>query len=201
MVARFLIIYYPLTGQDIVKHLFLLFHFYWKIPLVLSLLRVFWVQSSNILCMPFSDQNPTNDLGHIIILVCFVVDCVVFLLTFALISIIPYQIQASAASAGRAWSVMDHEIVIRTGLHIVINFVRWSLLTMYVVLQIMSLQMPRHLVPWVSQVVLPLNAILNPIIYKLSTKQFHGQCQSIITKEKIEHEMTQSESQGHGNIV
>ncbi len=169
MIQRFLVIYSPLKIHDNMMKASFFFHFYWIGPLILSLLQVMWISSDNIICLHFS-SNSHNLRGIMIMIIRMVIDMIILLLTFAFSILAIFHVRKCAKNSGRKLSSSDRKLAIRTMLLNVTNLMPWLLVSIYLLVKFTSVNVPSDALNWITFTVMPCSALINPIMYTLSTK-------------------------------
>ncbi len=181
-IQRFIAVCYPFHMQQIMDKYVVPFHLYWMLSLATSIVRVIFLTPRNASCLHFSSFHPAK-APLITTVVCFTLEMAAFIGTLFLSVSSFVVIWKSRCDSGSKLSRSDIVTMVRTFLLIGINFLIWFLVVIDAIVNAATKGTPEWMMSWFSLVLLPLNAICNPLMHTFADKQFMIGMSKLLTKE------------------
>ncbi len=169
----FIVTHFTLHAAEIIKKYTLFFSLYWVPPLVMSVCRVTLLQASHFICLHISTK--LNNIARVVIVMLFhFIDLAMLVITIILSIFIPVDAWKSGQKAGRAWSCSETQMVVRLVLINLANLVKFLVLTSIIVSELANVGQSSYVFTSLVFFLLPTNAIIDPIIYVVTSKQFQN---------------------------
>ena len=109
--------------------------------------------------------------------------CLVCGFVFNILSIIYHR--QSKKAAGQPLGATDRKLAVRIILVCVSNFLSWIVVVPVTLMSISGYQLDNNSLSWIVTVALPVNSILNPVLFTFSTPAFkHGFSSKKPTKQQ-----------------
>ncbi len=166
-IKRYIAIVHPFKTQMLLDRYALLFHIYWLVATLPSMLRAVWLPADDVTCLHFSTAHPWM-LQLVIIMACLSLDLVIFIVILLLSISTGLALATSRHLSGRKWSRSDTSLVLRMFLQVFSDFSIWCVIATYAIVNMISDMDLTDVLLWFSMSILPLYALINPIIYTLS---------------------------------
>ena len=168
--VRFIVVRFPFTYRNRKKMVDNISFSIMILFLVFSLTKSILMETTSPLCLFFvTKENPRTYVKSIIL-----ISAVINAINFAVILICSvwmiHCIHASCKKSGRGWRSGDTRLVVRVALLNSTNFICWFLVCIVTVMSLAGQRLPDTLVIGVIMV-MPINAILNPVIYCISSSE------------------------------
>ena len=144
---------------------------YWMLSVSLSVVHASLIPPDTPLCIAYTFNS--SHLSHAIVPLinlvlhsaCYLICCMCSVLTL-------HYIKQSGQTAGRRWSSNETHMAIKTTLIMTAYLLRLTLIILLTMHDDMSVAMDRSVTSLIALVLLPIIAIVNPIVYTVWTTDF-----------------------------
>ena len=110
------------------------------------------------------------------------INVVLLIVIFVLNCLTAWLIKKSRENAGRTKGSQEKTLVLRTLLVSVSNFASWCVVVPLGIMSLAGYRIKPGIVAWITLIGLPLNSLINPVLYTFSTAAFINKIAVIIGK-------------------
>jgi len=147
-----------------------------------------FMKVNNYVCLLLDFSTNTSHLSvenlaaTYILLFLLLMNVIVLFAVFVLNYLTTRLVRRSREDAGRSESNQDKALALRTVLVSVSNFASWGVVVPFGIMSLAGYKISSGITAWIAVLGLPLNSLLNPILYTFSTIAFISKIKTLIGK-------------------
>ena len=167
-IIRFFVIRLPFTYREYKWAIYRSTLVIMLISIAFSVGKAFIMNTTSPMCLFFLANSNAPSYIFSIIYVSVVLNALIFVAVILFSTWMMCAIRESSKQSGRVWKKTDKRLVKRMIILSVTNFISWFIICLITLLNTRGHQITREVIMW-SLLIIPSNAIMNPLIYCFSS--------------------------------